>query len=93
MKIFLETCLPRGVFSAAWSKRSLLYDQTIEDINIFSPAFWIELRGVAQLTWWLNLPQSPLQWRHILPLFETFLWKQLIIIEYHKEMEDQVNAK
>ena len=49
-EIFLETCLPRGVFSAAWCKRSLLYDQTIEDINIFSPAFLIELRGVAQLT-------------------------------------------
>ena len=35
--------------------------QTIEDINISSPAFLIALRGVAQLTWWLNLPHSPLQ--------------------------------
>ena len=53
-KNFLETCLPRGIFSPAWCKRSLLYDQTIEDINIFSPAFLIELRGMAQLT-----PLSP----------------------------------
>ena len=28
-------------FSAAWCKRSLLYDQTIEYIHIFSPAFWL----------------------------------------------------
>ena len=35
------------------------YDQTIEDI-IFSSVFLVELRGVAQLTWWLNLPHSPL---------------------------------
>ena len=43
-------------FSAKWCKRSLLYDQTIEDINIFSPDFLVELRGggVAQLT-----PLSP----------------------------------
>ena len=47
-------------FSATWCKRSLLYDQTIEDINIFSPAFLVDLRGVAQMTWWLKLPHSPL---------------------------------
>ena len=41
-------------FSATWCKGSLLYDQTIEDINIFSPAFVVELRG------WLKLPHSPL---------------------------------
>ena len=45
-------------FSAAWGKRSLLYDQTIEDINIFSPAFLVELRGVAQLT-----PLSPTRFK------------------------------
>ena len=31
----------------------------IEDINIFSSAFLAELRGVAQLTWWLSF-DSPL---------------------------------
>ena len=54
----------RCIFSAAWCKRSLLYDQTIEDMNIFSSAFLVELRGVAQLTWWLILPHSP-QWMNI----------------------------
>ena len=47
----------RCICSAAWCKRSLLsllYDQTIEDINIFSPAFWLSWGG------WLNLPHSPL---------------------------------
>ena len=41
-------------FSATGCKWSLLYDQTIEDINIFSSAFLVELRG------WLKLPHSPL---------------------------------
>ena len=41
-------------FSAAWCERSLLYEQTIEDINIFSPAFLLSWGG------WLNWPHSPL---------------------------------
>ena len=38
------------------------YDQTIEDLNIFSPAFWLSRGG------WLNLPGGstyptlPYQW-------------------------------
>ena len=35
-------------------ERALLYDQTIKDINMISPAVLVELRG------WLNLPHSPL---------------------------------
>ena len=54
MKFSLKLAYHEVFFSAAWCKRSLIYDQTIEDINIFSPAFLIELRGVAQLT-----PLSP----------------------------------
>ena len=49
----LETYQPRGVSllqHGVICKRSLLYDQTIEDINIFSSAYLGELRG------WLNLP-------------------------------------
>ena len=46
----LKLAYHKVYFSATWCKRSLLYDQTIEDINIFSPAFLVELRGVAQLT-------------------------------------------
>ena len=69
MKFSLKLAYHEVFFSAAWCKRSLLYyDQTIEDINIFSPAFLSELRGVAQLTWWLNLRHSPL-------LTTTFLVK------------------
>ena len=56
----------RCIFSEAWGKRSLLYDQTIEDINIYYSAFfgWVEGGGltymVAQLT-----PLSPtLTWQH-----------------------------
>ena len=51
--LFFPWNLPttRCIFSAAWChKRSLLYDQSIEDINIFSPAFWLSWGG------WLNLP-------------------------------------
>ena len=33
-------------------KGSLICDQTIEVILIFSSAFSVELKGVAQLTWW-----------------------------------------
>ena len=64
MKISLKhkKKIPRGVslYSAAWCKRSLTCDQTIEDIIVFASAFLAKLRGVAQLTWWLNLPHSPL---------------------------------
>ena len=55
----LTAYVPGG--TTGLSKRSLLCDQTIEDIIIFSSAFLVELRGVAQLTWWLNLPHSPLR--------------------------------
>ena len=61
MNFPLKLAYHKVYFSAAWCKRSLLYDQTIEDINIFSPAFfgWVEGGGstylVAQLT-----PLSPI---------------------------------
>ena len=50
MNLSLKLAYHKVYVSAAWCKRSLLYDQTIEDKNIFSPAFLVELRG------WLNLP-------------------------------------
>ena len=50
----LKLAYHKVYFSAAWCKRSLLYDQTIEDINIFLSCFLVELRGMAQLT-----PLSP----------------------------------
>ena len=56
MIISLKLTYHEVYFSAAWCKRSLLYDQKIEDINIFSLLFLVELRGVAQLT-----PLSPTQ--------------------------------
>ena len=59
MKFSLKLSYHKVYFSATWCKRSLLYDQTIEDINIFSPGFLVELRGVTQITWWLKLPHSP----------------------------------
>ena len=62
-------------FSATWCKWSLLYDQTIEDINIFSPAFLVELRGVAQITWWLKLPHSPLPMDPMMQMDYTLLNK------------------
>ena len=46
-------------FSAIWCKTSLLYDQTIEDINIFSPAFLVELRGWLKLSGGSNYPTLP----------------------------------
>ena len=55
MKFSLKLSYHKVYFSTTWCKRSLLYDQTIEDINIFSPAFLVELRGVAQIT-----PLSPI---------------------------------
>ena len=69
MKFSLKLSYHKVYFSATWCKRSLLYDQTIEDINIFSPAFLVELRGVAQITWWLKLPHSPL---HVLYLYQLY---------------------
>ena len=58
--VFLKTYIPRGVSLVQQGVFFFwLCDQTIEDIN-FSSAFLVELRGVAQLTWWLNLPHSPL---------------------------------
>ena len=61
-KFFLETCLPRGVSLVQHGVKGVCYnyDQTIEDINILSPAFWLSLGGggstylVDQLT-----PLSP----------------------------------
>ena len=50
MNFSLKLSYHKVYFSATCCKRSLLYDQTIEDINIFSPDFLVELRG------WLNLP-------------------------------------
>ena len=39
MNFSLKISYHKVYFSATWCKRSLLYDQTIEDINIFSPDF------------------------------------------------------
>ena len=50
----------RCIFSAAWCKRSLLCDQTLEDIIIFSSAFLVELMGWFNLPSGSNLPHSPL---------------------------------
>ena len=54
-EFFLETFLRyhKVYFSATWCKRSWLYDQTIEDINIFYHAVFVELRGGGG---WLKLP-------------------------------------
>ena len=59
MNFSLKLSYHKVYFSATWCKKSLLYDQTIEDINIFSHAFWVELRGVAQLPGGSNYPTLP----------------------------------
>ena len=57
---FLETCLPRSVFLVQLGVKGLCYiwPNNRKHKHLFSCFFgWV--KGVAQLTWWLNLPHSP----------------------------------